>query len=161
MYEEPASPSYKGITVSPRERENKSEEELSPTGAMVQFAPVPSTAILGTSMGLSTHGTLVVKVLENNTSCPRCGNQIGKISGLVDHLKRPDGRKKIVFTWSCCGRTDVKHHSVACRFLKCKGVVEAATVIGWMCEEYKRVLETKIGLGQHKHLAHPVTGNTE
>lgn len=55
----------------------------------------------------------------------------------------------------------MKHHSIACHFLKCKGAMEAALVEGWKFEECKRTSETKISLGQHKRLVHPVTRNID
>ena len=55
----------------------------------------------------------------------------------------------------------MKHHNIACHFLKCKGAIESASMEGWLSGECERVFESKIGLGQHKHLAHPVPQNVE
>lgn len=101
------------------------------------------TPILGSSGDLPAGGIPVVKIPDKNPRCPCCGNRIGKTSGLIEHLKRAHGKKKILFQCAQRGRTNVKHHSIACHFLKCKGVVEAAPVKGWKCEECKRTFEMK------------------
>ncbi|KAM9586750.1 uncharacterized protein ACIBXB_006478 [Morphnus guianensis] len=163
VYEIPTSSSLKDKVFSPslRETENEKEGKLSPPGAMAQFSLLPSISIPGPSSDLPTRGILVVKILDKNPSCPCCGNTIGKMSGLIKHLKRTHGKKKIPFQCAQCGRTSVKHHSIACHLPKCKGAMEAALVEGWKCEECKRTSEMKISLEQHKRLVHPVTRNIE
>lgn len=141
LYEVLTSLSLKGITISPclREAESKEEGELSPPGAMAQFSPLPSMPILGANVDLLTEGMVVVKVSDKNPSCPFCGNWIGNMSGLIEHLKRVHGKKKILFLCAQCGRTNVKRHSIACHFPKCKGTMESAPVEGWVCGECERV----------------------
>ncbi|GAB0205610.1 hypothetical protein GRJ2_003026600 [Grus japonensis] len=153
----------KGMAISPHLRvdESEEEEESSPPGAMAQCSAPPLTPILGSNIDLPTEGTLVVKVLEENPSCPCCANWIGKMLGLTGHLKREHGKKKILFRCARCGRKNVKRHSITCHFPKCKGATESAQVEGWTCEECERVFETKISLGQHNCLAHSAIRNVE
>jgi len=46
-------------------------------------------------------------------------------------------------------------------FRSVRGAVEPAPVESWVCGESDRVFESKIGLGLHKHLAHPAIRNIE
>ncbi|KAK4818850.1 hypothetical protein QYF61_020069 [Mycteria americana] len=163
VYEVPIPLSLKGINIIPLIGEAESEEkgELSPIGAMALPSSLPSTPILGSNIDLPTEGTPVVKVPDKNPSCPCCGNQIGKMSGLIEHLKRAHGKRKILFHCAKCGKTNVKRHSISCHFPKCKVAMESALVEGLICGECRRVFKSKIGLRQHKHLAHPALGNIE
>ena len=162
VYEVPNSFSLrdKNTCPTPVEDENE-EEESSPLGAVAGTSPVPSTPVSRSRDDLPAESTPVVKIPDKNTSCPCCGNVTGKLSGLIEHLKRAHGKKKILFQCARCGRTDVKHHSIACHFPKCKGPVEASPERSWKCEVCEKTFETKIGLGQHKRLVHPVTRNLE
>ena len=163
VYESLTSLNVGGISISPPRMEEESEEEgePSPPGSLAQSTLLPSPPILGTCFDLPTEGTQVVKVPDKNPPCPCCGNRTGKMSGLIEHLKRVHGRKKVLFQCAKCGKTNVKHHSIACHYPKCKGIETSAPVEGWTCEECGRTFDTKIGLGQHKRFAHPVVRNIE
>lgn len=162
VYEVPNSLSLrdKNTCPTPVEGENE-EEESSPLGAAAGTSPLPSTPVSRSREDLPAKSTPMVKIPDKNPSCPCCGNVTGKLSGLIEHLKRAHGKKKILFQCARCGRTDVKHHSIACHFPKCKGPVEASPERSWKCEVCEKTFESKIGLGQHKRLVHPVTRNLE
>ena len=90
----PISLSLRGITISPysMERENEEGVESLAPGAMAQFSPLPSKLTLATSGDLPTEGTPLAKIPDRSPSCPCCGTWIGKISGLIEHLKKMHGK---------------------------------------------------------------------
>lgn len=81
--------------------------------------------------------------------------------GLTEHLKRTHGQRKIFFKCSQCGKQNLKYHSIACHVPRCKGNVCVVPRGDWICEVCQRGFSTKIGLGQHKRLAHPLVRNLE
>jgi len=99
VYESLTSLRVGGVSDSPpRIEESEGEGEASPPGALAQPTLLTSPPILGTYPDLPTEGTPVVKVPDKNPSCPCCGNRIGKMSGLIEHLKRVHGKKKRCFS---------------------------------------------------------------
>lgn len=118
--------------------------------------PKTPEALLRTSEGGSPVGTPVVTIPDGNPSCPHCATHFTRILGLIDHLKRVHGQKKILFKCSKCGKQNLKYHSIACHVPRCKGIVCVVPMGDWTCEVCHRVFSTKIGLGQHKRLAHPL-----
>lgn len=166
VYEVPTSPILSSNIISSslvRPESDVEEKDLSSLGAAVpvQYPITPPMLILATWTELPVGDTPLVKVQDKNPTCPCCGNQIGKMTGLSEHLNRTHGRKKILYQCVHCGRMNVIHHSIACHFPRCKGVVGPTPIQGWAYRECKRVFDSKIGWEQHKRLAHPVVWNTE
>lgn len=63
----------------------------------------------------------------------------------------------------CYMREEKQELSVttASRFPKCRATAETAPAGEWICEVCSRDFKTKIGLGQHKRLAHLIVRNQE
>lgn len=123
--------------------------------------PDTSAALPGTSLGMIPTDTLVVSVPDKNPSCPSCDTQFNWMLGLIDHLKRTHRKRKIIFKCLKCGKENLKYHSICCHFPQCKGNVEVVPKGDWICEVCQRAFSTKIGLGQHKRLAHPLVMNLQ
>ncbi|NXU66267.1 ZBT44 protein, partial [Horornis vulcanius] len=113
----------------------------------------------GISEVVTPVGTPVVSVPDKNPSCPRCSTRFTRMLGLIDHLKRAHGQRKIYFRCSKCGKQNLKYHSIACHVPRCKGEVCVVPTGEWVCEVCSRGFATKVGLGQHKRLKHPLVRN--
>lgn len=146
-----------------RPESEEEEKDLSSLGVVTpaQYPITPPTPTLANWTKLPVGDTPLMKVPAKNPICPCCGNRIQKMLGLTEHLNRTRGRKKILYQCVRCGQMNVNHHSIACHFPRCKGVVKPTPMQGWACEECERVFDSKIGWGQHKRVAHPVVWNIE
>lgn len=142
VYEVPASPILSSNNISSslvRPESDEEEKDLLSLGAAVpaQYPITPPMPILATWTELPVGDTPVVKIQDKSPTCPCCGNQTGKMMGLSEHLKRIHGRKKILYQCVNCGWMNVNHHSIACHFPRCKGVVGPTPIQGWAYKECK------------------------
>jgi len=80
------------ISTHAIDMESEEGEEPVPSMTVAQLPPMSSMPILATRGDLLTNSTLVVRVPHKSPSCPCCTNQLGKMLGLIDNLKRAHGR---------------------------------------------------------------------
>ncbi|XP_053911837.1 mitochondrial enolase superfamily member 1 [Cuculus canorus] len=149
------------LTVVEEREEEREDERQSSHGEVAELNPAPSTSMSGSCTELSADGIPVVKVPDKQPTCPSCGALFVKVSGLIEHLKRAHGKDKIWFECVKCGRQNVKYHSIVCHYPKCPGRIEVVESDDFVCGECKRSFSSKIGLSQHKRLAHPALRNEE
>ncbi|CAM5179267.1 unnamed protein product [Eretmochelys imbricata] len=110
-------------------------------GETVSVSPTPSTvAVTDGDSETRVQGKVLLRLPNDNPTCPFCGDHVGKPTALQVHLKRHHGGKDVEFQCSLCDKIDPKAHSI----LFCA----------------KR-FGTKSGLSQHKRRAHPMVRNAE
>uniref|UniRef100_A0A8C5JJ73 Reverse transcriptase n=1 Tax=Junco hyemalis TaxID=40217 RepID=A0A8C5JJ73_JUNHY len=115
---------------------------------------VPATVV-------SSPKTPVIPMPDKQPSCPQCEARFTRMLGLIDHLKRVHGQRKIIFRCAKCGKQNLRYHSISCHIPRCKGTTCVAPTGEWVCEVCHRGFATKIGLGQHKRIRHPLVRNLE
>lgn len=71
----------------------------------------------------TTPRTPVVSMPDKQPSCPCSETWFTRMLGLIDHLKRAHGQRKIIFRCSKCGKQNLKYHTISCHIPRCKGVV--------------------------------------
>lgn len=147
--------------------ENSGEQEKDSTPGALPLVPecntppVTSLPPRESSEKPAPEDVPTVTVPDKNPPCPCCETRVNSITSLIEHLKRAHGKKRVCFRCAKCGREGNNFHSIVCHVPKCRPIAKETPAGEWICEVCGRDFKTKIGLGQHKRLTHPVIRNQE
>ncbi|CAM2095303.1 unnamed protein product [Caretta caretta] len=149
--------------TSEKERDAEGSESLvDDRNDTIGVSPTTSTvAVTDGESETRVQGKVLVRLPNDNPTCPFCGDHVGKPTALQVHLKRHHGGKDVEFQCSLCDKIDPKAHSILCHIPKCKGLTSQEPAGDWECEVCAKRFGTKSGLSQHKRRAHPVVRNAE